>query len=209
MNNILNIARAFEKIILLILYFGYFFTLNIDFLIFTLGYILNNKLNYLLKYNIFEKIFGKNNIPLLGKGIRPNGAKNCCNFAPCNPLKPKYPKSYGMPSGHSQSVAYFSTLGIMLLLDNKKNNNVINILCCLILICLTIFIMYSRILFKCHSGMQTFIGALIGIILGLLLYKYKNKIKNKLNLDNNNDNNDNNNEIYILIITTLIILSIL
>lgn len=138
---------------------------------------------------------------MLGKGIRPNGAKNCCNFTPCNPLKPK---SYGMSSGHSQSVAYFSTLGIMLLLDNKKNNNVINILCSLILIC--IFIMYSRILFKCHSGMQTFIGALIGIILGLLLYKYKNKIKNNLYLDNNNDNN---NEIYILIITTIIILTIL
>tara|TARA_Y100000768_G_C23988447_1_gene690473 strand:- start:2059 stop:2673 length:615 start_codon:yes stop_codon:yes gene_type:complete len=204
MNNILNIARAFDKIILLILYFGYFFTLNIDFLIFSLGFVLNNKFNYLLKYYIFEKIFGKNNIPLLGIGIRPTGAKNCCNFTPCNPLKPKYPKSYGMPSGHSQSVAYFSTLGIMLLLDNKKNNNFINILCCLILICLTIFIMYSRILFKCHSGMQTFIGALIGIILGLLLYKYKNKIKNSLNLNNNN-----NNEIYILIITTLIILSIL
>tara|TARA_B100000902_G_scaffold375106_1_gene404745 strand:- start:10477 stop:11106 length:630 start_codon:yes stop_codon:yes gene_type:complete len=209
MNNILNIARAFDKIILLILYFSYFFTLNSDFLIFTLGFIFNNRLNYILKYYIFEKIYGKNNIPLLGKGIRPNGAKNCCNFAPCNPLKPK---SYGMPSGHSQSVAYFSTLGIMLLLDNKKNNNVINILCSLILICLTIFIMYSRILFKCHSGMQTFIGALIGIILGLLLYKYKNKIKNNLNLHDNNDNNDindNNNEIYILIITTIIILTIL
>ena len=41
-------------------------------------------------------------------------------------------------------------------------NNIYNVFC---------------ILFKCHTEMQTFIGALIGIILGLLLYKYKNKIK--------------------------------
>ena len=201
MKDILNIARAFDKIILLILYFGYFLSFNIDFLIFSLGFILNNKLNYLLKYSIFSKIFGKNDIPLLGKGIRPNGAKNCCNFAPCNPLKPKYPNSYGMPSGHSQSVAYFSTLSIMLLLDNKKNSNAINIVCISILLCLTLFIMYSRILFKCHTLEQTLIGALIGIIIGLLLYKYKDKIKTRLRLDKNNKN-----DIYLLIITTIIII---
>tara|TARA_Y100000389_G_scaffold69001_1_gene65542 strand:- start:3255 stop:3872 length:618 start_codon:yes stop_codon:yes gene_type:complete len=205
MEYILNIARAFDKIILLILYFGYFFTYNIDFLIFSLGFILNYELNYLLKYGIFSKIFGKNNIPLLGKGIRPNGAKNCCNFAPCNPLKPKFPNSYGMPSGHSQSVAYFSSLGIMFLLDNKKNSNIINILCISLLVCLTLFIMYSRILFKCHTLEQTLIGALIGIIIGLLLYKYKEKIKSKLRLYKNNKN-----EIYLLIITTIVtILTIL
>ena len=203
MKDILNIARAFDKIILLILYFGYFFTNNIDFLIFSLGFILNYELNYLLKYGIFSKIFGKNNIPLLGKGIRPNGAKNCCNFAPCNPLKPKFPNSYGMPSGHSQSVAYFSSLGIFFLLDNKKNSNIINILCISLLVCLTMFIMYSRILFKCHTLEQTLIGALIGIMVGLLLYKYKDKIKNRLRLDNNNNNK---NDIYLLIITTIIII---
>ena len=205
MKDILNIARAFDKIILLILYFGYFLSFNIDFLIFSLGFILNYELNYLLKYGIFSKIFGKNNIPLLGKGIRPNGAKNCCNFAPCNPLKPKFPNSYGMPSGHSQSVAYFSLLGIMFLLDNKKNSNIITILCISLLVCLTLFIMYSRILFKCHTLEQTLIGALIGIIIGLLLYKYKEKIKSKLRLYKNNKN-----EIYLLIITTIVtILTIL
>ena len=120
MEYLLNIARAADSFQIFILYFSYFFTLNIDFLIFFIGLFLNHKLNSFLKYNVFSQLFGKQDIPLIGKGIRPKGAKNCCSFKPCNPI---YPKSYGMPSGHSQSAGFFSTLGVMFLLENNNKNN--------------------------------------------------------------------------------------
>mgnify|MGYP001164208556 FL=1 len=195
----LNIARASGIFQLLIFYFGYLFSLNIDFLLYFLGLILNNYINKFLKYGFFSIIFGKNNIPLLGKGIRPKGAKNCCWFKPCDTIYPKYPKSYGMPSGHSQSIAFFSTLGILFLLNRNISNNVKNkkiiILGSIILVISTLFVMYSRVLFKCHTIEQTIVGALIGIFLAFLLFNCKNKIKNKLK-------KYSNYELYLFLIAT-------
>ena len=185
MNKIINMARAAGLFQLIIFYFGYFFTLNIDFLLFFIGQFVNHKINNILKYKIFLPIFGKNDIPLLGKGVRPNGAKNCCWFAPCNPKYPKYPNSYGMPSGHSQSIAFFSTLGALYLLTNKKYKNnknmkLIIIIGSIIFLFSMVFVMYTRVLFKCHTIGQTIIGSSIGICLAYLLFKYKNIIKKKL-----------------------------
>jgi len=175
MEYLLNIARAADSFQIFILYFSYFFTLNIDFLIFFIGLFLNHKLNSFLKYNVFSQLFGKQDIPLIGKGIRPKGAKNCCSFKPCNPI---YPKSYGMPSGHSQSAGFFSTLGVMFLLENNnKNNNFITIFGSFIFIITMLFVMYSRVLIKCHTIEQTIMGSLIGILVAFLLFKYKNKRK--------------------------------
>lgn len=199
----MNIVRAAGIFQLMILYFSYFFTLNIDFLLFFIGLFLNHKINGFLKYKVFSVIFGKNNIPLLGKGIRPKGAKDCCWFKPCNPRYPKYPKSYGMPSGHSQSIAFFSTLGILSLLHNSNKNNsnnkiLINFIGCLILIFSIGFVMYSRVLFKCHTIEQTIVGSLLGILLAFLLFKNKNTIKNKLK-------KYKNHELYLLIISTFLL----
>jgi membrane-associated phospholipid phosphatase len=194
MEYLLNIARAADLFQIFILYFSYFFTLNIDFLIFFIGLFLNHKLNGFLKYNVFSQLFGKQNIPLLGKGIRPKGAKNCCSFKPCNPTK-----SYGMPSGHSQSAGFFSTLGILFLLENNnKNNNFITIFGCFIFIITMLFVMYSRVLIKCHTIEQTIIGSLIGISFALILFKYKNKIKKELKKYKNSD-------LYLLFISSIIL----
>ena len=196
MEYLLNIARAADSFQIFILYFSYFFTLNIDFLIFFIGLFLNHKLNSFLKYNVFSQLFGKQDIPLLGKGIRPKGAKNCCSFKPCNPI---YPKSYGMPSGHSQSAGFFSTLGVMILLENNnKNNNFITIFGSFIFIITMLFVMYSRVLIKCHTIEQTIIGSLIGIVVAFLLFKYKNKIKKELKKYKNSD-------LYLLLISSIIL----
>lgn len=196
MEYLLNIARAADSFQIFILYFSYFFTLNIDFLIFFIGLFLNHKLNSFLKYNVFSQLFGKQDIPLIGKGIRPKGAKNCCSFKPCNPI---YPKSYGMPSGHSQSAGFFSTLGVMFLLENNnKNNNFITIFGSFIFIITMLFVMYSRVLIKCHTIEQTIIGSLIGILVALLLFKYKNKIKKELKKYKNSD-------LYLLLISSIIL----
>jgi len=196
MEYLLNIARAADSFQIFILYFSYFFTLNIDFLIFFIGLFLNHKLNSFLKYNVFSQLFGKQDIPLIGKGIRPKGAKNCCSFKPCNPI---YPKSYGMPSGHSQSAGFFSTLGILSLLENNnKNNNFITIFGSFIFIITMLFVMYSRVLIKCHTIEQTIMGSLIGILVAFLLFKYKNKIKKELKKYKNSD-------LYLLLISSIIL----
>jgi len=196
MEYLLNIARAADSFQIFILYFSYFFTLNIDFLIFFIGLFLNHKLNSFLKYNVFSQLFGKQDIPLIGKGIRPKGAKNCCSFKPCNPI---YPKSYGMPSGHSQSAGFFSTLGVMFLLENNnKNNNFITIFGSFIFIITMLFVMYSRVLIKCHTIEQTIMGSLIGILVAFLLFKYKNKIKKELKKYKNSD-------LYLLLISSIIL----
>jgi len=196
MKYLLNIARAGDLFQIFILYFSYFFTLNIDFLIFFIGLFLNHQLNDFLKHSVFSQLFKKQDIPLLGKGIRPKGAKNCCSFKPCNPI---YPKSYGMPSGHSQSAGFFSSLGILFLLENNnKNNNFINIFGCFIFIITMLFVMYSRVLIKCHTIQQTIVGSLIGIVFAILLFKYKNKIKKELKKYKNSD-------LYLLLISSIIL----
>ena len=196
MDYLINIARASDLFQIIILYFAYFFTLNMDFLIFFIGLFLNHKLNQFLKHNVFSQIFGKQDIPFLGKGIRPKGAKNCCSFKPCNPI---YPKSYGMPSGHSQSAGFFSTMGVLTLLENNnENNNLINNFGCFIFIITMLFVMYSRVLIKCHTIEQTIVGSLIGIAFALLLFKYKNKIKKELKKYKNSD-------LYLLLISSIIL----
>lgn len=196
MEYLLNIARAADLFQIFILYFSYFFTLNIDFLIFFIGLFFNHKLNDFLKHSVFSQMFGKHDIPLFGKGIRPKGAKNCCSFKPCNPI---YPKSYGMPSGHSQSAGFFSTLGILFLLENNnKNNNFITIFGSFIFISIMLFVMYSRVLIKCHSIQQTIVGSLIGIVFAFLLFKYKNKIKKELKKYKNSD-------FFLLLISSIIL----
>tara|TARA_B110001450_G_scaffold45573_1_gene42153 strand:- start:8322 stop:8930 length:609 start_codon:yes stop_codon:yes gene_type:complete len=194
MEYLLNIARAADLFQIFILYFSYFFTLNVDFLIFFIGLFFNHKLNDFLKHSVFSQIFGKQDIPLFGKGIRPKGAKNGCSFKPCNPTK-----SYGMPSGHSQSASFFSTLGILFLLENNnKNNNFITIFGSFIFIITMLFVMYSRVLIKCHTIQQTIVGSLIGIVVAFLLFKYKNKIKKELKKYKNSD-------LYLLLISSIIL----
>jgi len=202
MTTIINIARASGIFQMFIFYFGYLFTFNIDLLIFLIGNFLNWEINSFLKYKVLSPIFGKNDIPLLGKGIRPNGAKNCGWFFKKKTTYHKYPNSYGMPSGHSQGVAFFSTLGILYLLNNNKNNKnnkkIIIMIGCLILTCFTLFVMYSRVLFKCHTIEQTIVGSLIGIFLATTLFKHKTQIKTKIK-------KYKNYELILFIIATIVL----
>ena len=66
-----------------------------------MDYIINTLINIFLKNNIFKPLMGNKNFPILGKGTRPPGAKNCSYFS-----NGKIAKSYGMPSGHAQYAAF-------------------------------------------------------------------------------------------------------
>lgn len=155
-----------------------FFTLTFSYI---LGFLLSQKnmlklgnfliidqiLNFSLK-NIFKNILGDKNYPIIGNGMRPPDAISCSFFLPRKPVTKKT-KSYGMPSGHSQTFSFISTL-ISLHLKNKYNEyNYKSI----ILFILTISAMMMRIYIeKCHTYQQVIAGALIGMGLAHLMVKY-------------------------------------
>ncbi len=106
---------------------------------------------------IFRK-FGtyKNNgyyLPILGRGDRPNGAKNCGLFNECSN---KLSKSHGFPSGHAQSAANIYIL-MSLIIKNPTHK--------LIVFVFTILMSAARIYEKCHTIQQVIAGYIIGIYL--------------------------------------------
>jgi len=122
-----------------------------------------NFFNYLLKHYIFKPIMGNKKYKVLGTGTRPRGAKNCGYF-----IDNKSPTSYGMPSGHSQTVGIFSGYYISEALDRDHENK--NVVIALLSI-LTLLVMYSRVKFGCHTVQQVIIGALIGLMMGYGFYQ--------------------------------------
>ena len=150
-----------------------FVLLGVDFII-----------NRILK-QMFKIIMGNKNYPLFGKGTRPNNAKTCGFFRPN--IKKSHEKSFGMPSGHSQTFAFVATLMCLHIYnknteDIKDINNVkdeYKIHKIVILIILTLMAMYMRVYVeKCHTVQQTIIGSLIGVGLAFFFDKYlKNPFK--------------------------------
>ena len=85
------------------------------------NFYLDNQINHFLKNNVFKKIIGNSKLLILGYGKRPNSAMNCGNFRDNffnSSIKPKLSKSYGFPSGHSQTAGYF----IAFIYNNFSNN---------------------------------------------------------------------------------------
>ena len=98
----------------------------------------------MLKEYVFKAIMDKDEFPILGKGERPEGAKDCSDFIdPDNRIS----STYGMPSGHSQGVGFFLLYELLF----KKYNILGNI----ILILLCFYLLYSRVNLGCHTTQQT------------------------------------------------------
>jgi membrane-associated phospholipid phosphatase len=111
---------------------------------------------------------GDKKYPILGTGTRPPGAVDCGLYRTSN--KKKCPtKSYGMPSGHSQSALLFSTYNILNLIKNNNSNPLLY----LINIFFAIFIPWSRVNAKVHTTQQTIVGSLLGIGLGYFFFNFK------------------------------------
>ena len=145
---------------------------------------INILLNFIIK-QIIKFIYNKlgvKTLPLLGTGIRPPGAFNC-GLIPSN-IK-TVSKSYGMPSGHSQSAWFLFGFMLLYLLDTMKNidnNNspktpLINsvkkpwtAITILLLLGICTFISVSRIYVGCHTIQQVVVGGLIGFLFGTLSY---------------------------------------
>lgn len=101
-----------------------------------------------------KKIMKNKTYPIIGNGNRP---------------KYKY-HSYGMPSGHSQMIAAFSTFLILVVYNHKKIRVYEKLSCYLFLSLLTIFVMYERIYDKFHTVQHTIVGFIIGALFGRCAY---------------------------------------
>lgn len=154
----------------------------------TVCFIINNILNWFIKYFFFKPIYkfiGKDNLPLIGLGKRPPGAITCGIFNKCSSLEET---SFGMPSGHSQ---FSWTLAIYLIMKiwsnyfkkNKKKTSliVIKIIQSLLVIIFAIIISYSRVVIeKCHTIQQVIIGGIIGCGIGLGIYYLELYVDNNI-----------------------------
>jgi len=168
-----NIVAGAYPVIIMFIIIGHFIgTKNPESLYLFIWLLLMGIINTILKKG-YVGIFGKKVLPFFGKSERPSDAKNC-GIIPGM----KYPSS-GMPSGHSQFAAFFSIYSILVINDLPIIDTIKNTFA-VILIVIAFWIMYSRLLHKCHTLQQVIFGGLLGCIFGVIAYKLKNDIVRKM-----------------------------
>tara|TARA_Y100000591_G_C21699096_1_gene627348 strand:- start:242 stop:838 length:597 start_codon:yes stop_codon:yes gene_type:complete len=144
---------------------------------YSLGIIASSNINKLIKKYIYKPLMGDKDIPILGKGTRPIGAKNCRYFRDNfldSTIKPKPVNSYGMPSGHSQSAAFY----LSFIYQHFRNQPLIFYPSLLY----SLYIPYTRVKFKCHTYQQVIVGFISGLIFyRIYVYLYKTFIDKYIN----------------------------
>lgn len=170
----LHLAKFVPILIILASFsFGLMF-FNIKGLIFAGLALLCNIINFFFKNYFFKPIYysmQRSSLPLLGLGERPH------DHPRLDMLENYYSEavSFGMPSGHSQSVLFFATFWIMYILiefkDKKSNNDIIYKCSSIIyLMIVSIVVMYNRYYYRYHTIEQIMVGGVIGIGLGVLAF---------------------------------------
>jgi membrane-associated phospholipid phosphatase len=143
------------------------FTGNLKDFDFFLLLTLANVVNHFLKHSIFKAIMGNDTYPIIGRGTRPDGAMDAGLFEYNKPAV-----SYGMPSGHAQSVTIFVTYLITNRILKGAFNNLTKIISSLILVLFALMVMYGRVeLSKVHTLQQVICGSLFGICIVMIYNK--------------------------------------
>ena len=189
-----NVIRATPATFLALVSFNFLVNPNRKSLFLLIAYV-----SVSLSNNVFKKIAKffyslvgniDDKLPILGYGRRPLGAVDCGSFLN---YKLKSPKSYGMPSGHSQIAWSIATYAVCYLFYNNnllndfKTSEMFNIseslhnsykyLASFVLIGFAILVSYSRVYIEyCHTLEQVIIGGLLGIFMGLLVFIIQTQI---------------------------------
>lgn len=162
-----GLLRAYPLLLQLSCIISYFITYDLELLMLGIALFLNCRLNNIFKYVLCKPIFGDYIFGYLGK--RPKNAKFCGYFINYNE---DLSKSYGMPSGHSQSTCFFLSYLICKTVEGD-NSLLYKFFTILLFTFISLSVMYSRIHFNCHTLLQVIIGGLVGFILGKLYYDNK------------------------------------
>lgn len=150
---------------------------NRESLFLSLGLLVGNNFNMVLKY-IIKEIFGINSIT-----SRPEGARNCGIFNDCSL---KICSSSGMPSGHTQAIAFWAGFKLKKIFLKEKNwkNRKLSIIGIFIISILTglgrlsgkyvgsISTYYDA---GCHTPLQVIVGYILGFYMGWKYYDFVNK----------------------------------
>ena len=166
-----------------ILFAIYFFTKNTLIFYLILGWFILDYCGIYFLKNIFFKpignylsnIYQSNNLPIIGRFKRPEGATNCGCFY----VKPdEFSFSQGMPSGHSILSGFVAVFMYNFIVNNYKIKSKYKPIILFLSAAFILYTMYSRVLMNCHTIQQTIFGAIIGSICGYYYYLYIiNKIK--------------------------------
>lgn len=91
----------------------------------------------------------------------------CGIFDDCKNTKTK--RTFGMPSGHAQSIAFAAMFATLYLLQaNDFSNKGIYIA---VIWLFALYVMWSRVYIGCHTTLQVIVGALIGALFGYFCFK--------------------------------------
>ena len=181
----LKIYQTFPQ---LIPFFGIYYgllTVNYWLLAFGISAIFSNVSNKAVK-TIMKLIYnasGNKTLPVLGLGGRPKDARDCSAFTHCDTCHLR-PKSFGMPSGHSQMGWFFFAYGILYLANhvlkaltgtgedkiNKVPAQIWFIVGSCFLFVMAVTLSYSRVYLSCHTVQQVVLGGFFGLGFGVLSY---------------------------------------
>lgn len=143
----------------------------------SVGLLLGNNFNIIFK-NIIKEIFGVNSIT-----SRPEGAKNCGTFNDCSF---EISSSSGMPSGHTQAIAFWAGFKLKKIFIKEKDwrDRKLSIFGIFIISILTAL---GRLSGKyvgsistyydagCHTPLQVLVGYILGFYMGWKYYDFVDK----------------------------------
>ena len=126
---------------------------------------------YTLKKHVFRPLYqylDTNQLPLLGRGTRPDGANNCGWFIDCDNQDGH---GYGMPSGHAASAFVLAMFWSLYLLDTPSLTGYQKSWSVSVLYLIASGVAYSRYRIGCHTVQQIILGSVVGSGMGYLAYQ--------------------------------------
>lgn len=173
---LLELARLTPFILPLIFFLNFLITLRYINLYVVALIIFNMLFNWTLKQLVkaVYKATGRQSLPLLGRGYRPVGARDCSLTHKCND---KIATSFGMPSGHSQITWAVAVYWLIVLYYKDRENESEQqfkekyIPTAIAIILLSLVVSFSRVRKGCHTIQQVIIGGIIGAGTGVLAFQ--------------------------------------